>query len=158
MTAKPRAGHDLLARAGAMPIRIVESRQIEEPDYSSQHLRCEIRRQDVEDGAIAVIFAIAALSFHDARPRGSSHIDYVERDEWTPDDLCGHLRFQGGSALLLETDYVRGRMMKTKITVWPTGVVEIVTRNRHQMATRWVETLQGKAHLRLVADDTHEGP
>ena len=50
----------------------------------------------------------------------------------------------------MDTDYVRGRMMKTRIRVWPTGVVEIDTTNRHQMATRWIETLKGKKHLRLI--------
>jgi hypothetical protein len=110
-------------------------------------------REDVEDGALAFIFALAVLSFHGARPRGNSHIDFIERDEWTLDDLCQHLRFRRG-ALCLGTDYVRGRMMKTRVTVWTTGVVEIETTNRHQMASRWVDTLKGKKHLRLVADDT----
>ncbi|MPZ17534.1 MAG: hypothetical protein GEV06_06440 [Luteitalea sp.] len=107
----------------------------------------------MEDGALALIFALAVLSFHDARPRGSSEIDYIERDEWTLDDLCQHVRFWKG-ALVLDADYVRGRMMKTRVMVWPNGVVEIQTRNRHQMAARWVETLKGKKHLRLVPGDT----
>lgn len=54
---------------------------------------------------------------------------------------------------MLDTDYVRGRMMKTRVMVWPNGLVEIRTTNRHQMATRWVETLKGKKHLRLVSGD-----
>ena len=48
--------------------------------FSSQCLRCKIRRHDMEDGGLAVIFALAVLSFHDARPRGNSHVDYVEED------------------------------------------------------------------------------
>jgi len=121
-----------------------------DPNQSAQSLRVKILRVDVESGALALIFALAVLSFHDARPpRASSHIDYVERDEWTVDDLCEHLRFWRG-ALCLDTDYVRGRMMKTRVAVWPTGIVEIETRNRHQMATGWIETLKGKKHLRLV--------
>lgn len=90
------------------------------------------------------------MSFHDARPRGTSHIDSVERDEWTLDDLCRHLQFRRGTPCL-DTDYVRGRMMKTRVTVWPTGVVEIQTTNRHQMASRWVETRKGKTHPRAGA-------
>ncbi len=66
------------------------------------------------------------------------------------DDLCRHLHFEGG-ALHLETDYVRGRMMKTSVTVWPSGIVEIQTINRHQMASRWISTLRGEKHLRLVS-------
>jgi hypothetical protein len=100
-------------------------------------------RDDVEDGALALIFALGVLSFHDARPRGNSHIDYVEGDEWTLDDLVSPLRFWKG-ALCLDTDYVRGRMMKTHIRVWPTGIVEIDTIGRHQMATRWILLLMGK--------------
>lgn len=64
----------------------------------------------------------------------------------------------GRGALSLDTDYVRGRMMKTRVMVWPTGVVEIETTNRHQMATRWIETLKGKKHLRLVSGDAPLAP
>ena len=92
-----------------------------------------------------------------ARPHGNSHVDYVEKDEWTLEDLCRHLRFWKG-ALRLDTDYVRGRMMKTYVRVWPTGVVEIETINRHQMATRWAEALKGKKHLHLVTADTRPSP
>lgn len=124
-----------------------------ETAFSAQRLRCKILRDDVEDGALALVFAVAALSFHDARPRGTSDIDYVERDEWTLDDLGRHLHFTGGT-LHLDTDYVRGRMMKTTVTVWPSGIVEIRTINRHQMASRWIGTLMGKKHLRIVSGET----
>lgn len=55
-----------------------------------------------------MIFAFALQSFHDARPRGSSHIDFVEQDGWALEDLSRHLYFRKG-ALCLETNYVRGR-------------------------------------------------
>lgn len=144
---------ELLRRIPTLPIRILSSDLQEEPDRSSQRLRCKIFRDDVDDGALALIFTLAVLSFHDARPRGNSQIDYVEGDEWTLDDLVCHLRFWKG-ALCLDSDYVRGRMMKTHIRVWPTGIVEIDTINRHEMATRWIELLKGRKHLRLVARDT----
>jgi hypothetical protein len=136
-----------------LPIRILSSEAIEQPEFSRERLHIKILRDDVEISALALIFSIVALSFHDARPPGTSHLDYAECDAWTLEDLCEHLRFWKG-ALCLDTDYVRGRMMKTRIAVWPTGIVEIDTRNRHQMATRWIETLKGKKHLRLVAGDT----
>ena len=141
------------ARVVSLPIPILTTEATEEPDFSSQRLRCKILRDDVEDGALALIFAAAVLSFHDAQPRGTSHIDSVERDEWTLDGLCRYLHFSKGT-LCLDTDYVRGRMMKTRVTVWPTWVVEIQTTNRHQMASRWVETLKGKKHLRVVSGET----
>ena len=134
-------------------MRILTVEATEETAFSTERLRCKIMRDDVHDGALALIFAVAALSFHDARPRGSSDIDSLERDEWTPDDLARHLRFTGGT-LHLDTDYVRGRMMKTSVRAWPSGIVEIQTINRHQMASRWVRTLMGKKHLRLVSDGT----
>ena len=145
---------DLFSRAGW---KITLSSRSYIPEIDDAEVECLlVRAQEmaryVETGALALIFAIAVFSFDDARPRGTSHIDYVERDEWTLEDLCQHLRFWKG-ALCLDTDYVRGRMMKTRIAVWPTGIVEIDTRNRHQMATRWIETLKGKKHLRLVADE-----
>ena len=148
------AASELLGRAVTQPLRVLSTEATEEPEFSAQRLRCKILRDDVGEGAIALIFAVAALSFNDARTRGASQIEYVERDEWTLDDLCQHLHFTGG-ALHLATDYVRGRMMKTEVTVWPNGIVEIQTVNRHQMASRWIGTLKGKKHLRLVAG---EGP
>jgi hypothetical protein len=142
--------YELLARVAILPIRILSSKATEEPEFSAQHLRVKMLRDDVEDGALALIFAIAVLSFHDARPRGTSDADYIERDEWTLDDLCGHLRFWKG-ALSLDTDYVRGRMMKTRMMIWRTGIAEIETTNRHQMASRWIATIRGKKHLRLAS-------
>jgi hypothetical protein len=41
-------------------------------------------------------------------------------------------------------------MMKTRMMIWQTGGVEIDTTNRHQMATRRIETLKGKKHMRLA--------
>jgi hypothetical protein len=117
---------ELLARVTILPIRILSSEATEEPEFSAQRLRVKILHGDVDASALALIFAVAVLSFHDARPRGMSDIDYIERDEWTVDDLCGHLRFWKG-ALCLDADYVRGRMMKTRVTVWPNGVIEIQT-------------------------------
>jgi len=153
MSQRTSTAYELLARAAILPIRILSSEATEEPDFSAQRLRVKMLREDVEDGALALTFALAVLSFHDARPRETSDIDYIVRDEWTLDDLCRHLRFWKG-ALCLDTDYVRGRMMKTRMMVWPTGVVEIQTTNRHQMASRWIETLKGKRHLRLASGDT----
>jgi len=150
MSQRNSTAYELLARVAILPIRILSSKATAEPDFSAQYLRVKILRDDVEDGALALIFAIAVLSFHDARPRGTSDIDYIEKDEWTLDDLCGQLRFWKG-ALCLDTDYVRGRMMKTRMMIWPTGVAEIETTNRHQMASRWIATIKGKKHLRLAS-------
>lgn len=41
-------------------------------------------------------------------------------------------------------------MMKTRVTVGPDGRFVVETRNRHEMAVRWLRALKGKKHLRLV--------
>jgi len=150
-----QAEYELLANAARLSIRVLTSDGIEESGASWQTLRCKIRRDDVEDGALALIFTIAALSFHDARPRGYSFEEFVEGDEWTLADLCTYLRFRSGD-LVLDVDYLRGRMTKTTISVRSTGVVEIRTVNRHQMAGRWLDTLKGRKRLRLVGGSTQE--
>jgi hypothetical protein len=47
----------------------------------------------VEWGALGFIFAIAAQSFNDARPRGHSDIDYEEDEQLTVSDLIEGLTF-----------------------------------------------------------------
>jgi len=73
--------YELLVRAASQPTRVLTTEGTEEREFSAQRLRCKILRNDVEDGALALIFAVAALSFHDARPRGASDVDYIERDD-----------------------------------------------------------------------------
>ena len=52
---------------------------------------------------------------------------------------------------MCETDYVRGRMMKTTVTVSPDGRFTLTTTNRGEAANRWVAQLQGKKVLRPVS-------
>ena len=112
-------------------VRILKSESAEQPEYSSQHLTCHVHREDIPTAALGLIFALGALSFHDARPRGGSHLDYNERDEWTIGDMFERLRYERGQ-LVFDADYVRGRMMKTTVTVHPNGRVVVRTRNRHE--------------------------
>ena len=42
-------------------------------------------------------------------------------------------------------------MMKTTVTVQAEGKLVVETRNRHEMATRWLQALKGKKYIRLVA-------
>ena len=51
---------------------------------------------------------------------------------------------------MCETDYVRGRMMKTDVTVSPDGRFTLTTTNRGEAASRWVAQIQGKKVLRPV--------
>jgi hypothetical protein len=75
------------------------------------------------------MFALAVLSFADARPRGVSDMHFADGDEFTVADLLAHLRYQRGE-LHFDADYVRGRCMKTDVTVRPNGHVTLATRCR----------------------------
>lgn len=140
---------ELLKSAALARFRVLRVEGEEDPDRSWQRITCHVHREDVSWGTLPLIYTLGALSFGDARPRGSSEIDYDEKDEWRIADMVQRLRFDQGS-LVLETDYVRGRMMKTTVTVAPHGKLVLATRNRHEMATRWLDALKGKKHIRLV--------
>ncbi len=88
-------------------------------------------------GCAGFIFALAVLSFADARPRGVSGIDYQEQDEFNVADLIEHLRYERGE-LRFSADYVRGRCMKTDITVRPDGTARLQTRARGETPLRWL--------------------
>ncbi len=105
---------------------------------------------DVEHYAFAFLFTIGALSFEDARPRGSSGIDYAEKDRWTAGDMLRHLRFER-EELRFYADYVRGRCMKTKLIVRADGTFLLETVNRGETATRWIAKLQGERTLSAVS-------
>jgi hypothetical protein len=106
----------------------------------------------VEWGGVAFLFVLASLSFHDARPRGFSEQEYVEQDWLTAGDFLDELTF-GHRGLSVSFDYLRGRCLKTDITVRLDGSVQLETRGRGKRALRWLDLLQGKKALQLVATD-----
>ncbi len=106
----------------------------------------------LEGCALGVVFALGVLSFQDARPRGVSGMDFTPKDEWAVVDMLRGLRFRGGRVCFY-ADYVRGRMLKTSVEVFPDGRVVLETQNRGEAATRWVRKLQGKKTLALVEDE-----
>lgn len=103
----------------------------------------------VEWGAFGFIFAIAAQSFNDARPRGHSDIDFVEEDQFTVTDLIEGLTF-GVSGLKFHGDYIRGRSLKTDVVVNAHGAVTVSTYGRGESLLRWLDILKGKKHLQEV--------
>ena len=141
--------HELVQSATAALFRICHVEGEEHPDRSWQRVTCHLHREDVSWGAIPLIYVIGALSFGDARPRGGSDIDYQEKDEWCFGDMMPRLQLERG-ALVFDADYVRGRMVKTSVTVGPDGKFVVETRNRHEMAVRWLRSIKGKKHLQLV--------
>lgn len=146
------AAVELLARLSEVEVQVVRSDLTEEADFSAHRLECRIPPGDVRDGAIAVIYALSLMSFVEARPRGASERDFRGDDEWTLGDLLGGLVYDDGE-LRFDADYVRGRMMKTRVRVRPDGSVLVSTLHRHAAASRWVDSIQGRSHLRLVKGD-----
>ena len=92
---------------------------------------------------------MAVLSFHDARPRGASERDFDESDELTLGDFLDGFRYVRGE-MQYSGDYVRGRCVKTDITIKPDGTTTLATRLRGEAATRWLQRLKGKKVLELV--------
>jgi hypothetical protein len=105
---------------------------------------------------LGLIYALSAVSFRDARPRGYSEMHYEEVDDWKVADLVRHLRYERGR-LVFHADYVRGRMMKTTVEIDPEGSVLLETANRGEAATRWVATVQGKRVMALVGEGPDAG-
>lgn len=95
------------------------------------------------------MFAIAVLSFAGAKPRGVSEDYYNEKDEFSVSDFIKGLRYENGE-LRLHMDYIRGRCLKTDITVNKTGHVTIETRNRGEALSRWIDQLKGKKLLKIA--------
>ena len=102
-----------------------------------------------EWGAFGFLYTLASLSFDDARPRGYSGEDFHSEDSFTVSDFFEGLSYKNGE-LHLSVDYVRGRCMKTDITVRPDGTATLQTWGRGQTALRWLDKLQGKKMMGLV--------
>ena len=106
----------------------------------------------VEWVAFGFLFTVATLSFHDTRPRGMSGVDFDPHDDFTIADFFECLSF-GTAGLQLQTDYLRGRSMKTDVTVRPDGTITLATRGRGESALRWLDQLQGKQRIAVVPTD-----
>jgi hypothetical protein len=145
--------HELLRNAVAAEVTVT-STEVSPTSTGDRYVRIEGRLGDDEntDGewaAVGFIYALGVLSFAAARPRGVSGMYFEEHDQWTAADLLRHLRYERGR-LVSETDYARGRMMKTDVTVSPDGRFALTTTNRGEAASRWVAQIQGKKVLRPV--------
>ena len=140
--------------------RILDTHTEVAPDGKNLFVRVDLVLEDdehdvepeeiVEWGAFGFLFALAALSFQDARPRGMSELDFETEDVLTVADFLDALSF-GRNGLSMQTDYVRGRSMKTEATVRPDGTVRLTTWGRGTSALHWLGRLQGKKRVRLVS-------
>ena len=157
MSEEQGAGQALLRTGVIVPVRIMDEAVMSGADEAEFALRLtlsfddedspeEDRAEIVEWGALGFLFAIGVLSFADARPRGLSE---VESDDFRLSDLLAGLRFQNGE-LRLDTDYLRGRRLKTRVAVRPDGTGTLETVGRGKAALRWITRLKGKKPLRAL--------
>jgi hypothetical protein len=154
-----RAAHRLLETGALVPFRVVDTHTELSPDKENVFVRADLVFEGDEDDAepeeivewagFGFLFTLAALSFHDARPRGMSGIDYHPNDEFTVADFFDCLFYKHGE-LRLKTDYIRGRSMKTDVTIRPDGTVTLTTWGRGESALRWLDQLQGKKRIAPV--------
>lgn len=158
-TAQPEAFR-LLETGVAVPFRVVKEEVLPSADASEFGMRVTLQLEDPEDpeedaqdlvewGAFAFLFVLALLSVADARPRGFSENEYSETDELRLADFLDGLTFRRGT-LHFHADYVRGRCVKTGITVTAEGSVTIETVGRGKAPLRWLDRLKGERGLRVV--------
>ncbi len=152
------AGHELLKTGTLVDFEIVNKSTELTPDKENVHVRVDLVFQADEDGELSdvvewaahgFLFCLAVLSFADARPRGASEIDFVSKDELTLADFIEGLSF-GAGGLRFYADYIRGRSIKTDITVRSDGTVTLTTWGRGEAALRWLDRLKGKKLMELV--------
>jgi len=110
-------------------------------------IELQLEEEMVDTCGLGVMFTLCVLSFHDGRPRGASGHWYEDEDELSLSDFMEQLRYEEGK-LRVYIDYLRGRCLKTGVTLHPDGRLVLETVNRGEAATRWVDRLQGKKFLR----------
>ena len=154
-----RAQQSLLETGMLVRFRVVDTHTELSPDKENVFVRAKLIFEDddqdtepaeiVEWSAFGFLFILATLSFHDARPRGISEVDFQSSDKFTVADFFECLTY-GARGLHLRADYIRGRSMKTDVTIRPDGTVTLTTWGRGQSALRWLDQLQGKKRITEV--------
>jgi hypothetical protein len=165
------AGHRLIEIGAGVPLRVLGHEVLPALDEAEFGIRLELKLgADGEDGddaddpedlvewtAFGLIFVLGQLAFEDARPRELSALEYRERDELSVADFFEGLTFRGG-ALHFRADYIRGRRVKTDITVRSGGSVTVTTVGRGKSPLRWLDRLKGKKAMRVVGDQQQDPP
>jgi hypothetical protein len=143
------AGHRLIEIGAGVPLRVLGHEVLPALDEAEFGIRLELKLgADGEDGddaddpedlvewtAFGLIFVLGQLTFEDVRPRELSALEYRERDELSVSDFFEGLTFRGG-ALHFRADYIRGRRVKTDITVRSDWAARLKTRSRHCLCAR----------------------
>ncbi len=152
------AGLELLKTGTLVDFEVINTKTELAPDKENIHVRIDMVFKADEDqepadivewAAFGFIFVLAILSFADARPRGISEVDYSAKDDLTVSDFLEGLSF-GRNGLHFRADYIRGRSLKTDITVRPAGTMTLTTWGRGEAALRWLDRLKGKKLMEVV--------
>jgi len=152
------AGLELLKTGSLADFKLVNSKTELAPDKENVHVCIDLvfQAEDPEESsdvvewaAFGFIFVLAVLSFADARPRGISEVDYSAKDDLTVGDFLEGLSF-GRNGLHFRADYIRGRSLKTDITIRPDGTVTLTTWGRGEASLRWLDRLKGKKLMEVV--------
>lgn len=168
------AGHRLIEIGAGVPFRVLGHEVLPALDESEFGIRLELKLgADAEDGndgddaddpedlvewtALGFMFVLGLMSFEDARPRELSTLEYREKDELNVSDFLVGLTFRGG-ALHFRADYIRGRRVKTDITVRSDGSVTVTTVGRGKSPLRWPDRLKGKKAMHIVGDEKPDSP
>jgi len=150
--------YQLLETGTLAKFRIVDTSTEISPDKENLYVRAELEFQADEYGdpadivewaSFGFIFTLAVLSFADARPRGISEVDFKTEDEFNVGDFLQCLSF-GKSGLHFSADYIRGRCLKTDITIRSDGSITLTTWGRGQTALRWLDRLKGKKLMEVL--------
>lgn len=161
-----KAAGELIRRGLLVSFRIEEEEVLDSPgDEAEFGMRVRLRfvadegeadldEEDVAEdtaewGSFGFLFTLAVLSFAEAKPRGYSEVEYQERDDFRLSDFMEHLRFVRG-ALRFDADYIRGRRIKTRMTVRSDGTATLETIGRGKSVLRWLERVQGKQMMQLI--------
>jgi len=162
----PSAEHQLFNTGTLVPFRVLDTQTEIAPDKENLFVRVERVFEDDQDdtdpealvewGAFGFLYALTALSFHDARPRGTSAVEFHSEDRFTVADFLEAVSF-GRDGLRIETDDVRGRSMKTEVMIRPDGRVTLTTWGRGKRALHWLDRLQGKRRLQAVSSGPAAG-
>ena len=152
------AARRLIETGAAVPFRIAHEEVLSGPVQAEFAFQLDLLFEGDEDddpadiaawGAIGFMFVVTLMSFHDARPRGTSELDYDEADMFRVSEFLEGLRFERGM-LEYDGDYVRGRRVKTRIAVRSDGTASIETRGRGKASARWLARLKGGIPLKAV--------
>jgi len=165
------AGHRLIEIGAGVPLRVLGHEVLPALDEAEFGIRLELKLgADGEEGddaddpeelvewtAFGLMFVLGLVAFEDARPRDASALDYREKDELSVSDFFEGLTFRAG-ALHFRADYIRGRRVKTDITVRSDGSVTVTTVGRGKAPLRWLDRLKGKKAMHIVSDEQQDPP